>query len=391
MIIALRKGDGSFDTTPAPDAVLEAQRRPHRRRHARRGAPARRALRSGRGDGPVSVAVERLAGALAGLAGAPVRARAAVRRGARRLRDERRAPPRAHAQGGAARARAGARRPRRPSWPDVERAEVAGPGFLNLFLATAWYGEALAEILERGAAYGGGSAAAPEKVQVELVSANPTGPLTIGSARNGAYGDSVARLLEFAGHTVEREYYYNDAGAQMERFRALRRGAPQGRADPGGRLPGRVHRRARAGRRRPGAGDAGADRGDARALPRPHRRVDARERPSGAARRDARPHGHLHLRRGALGPLRGARRRQGPRARPLAGAGRARDLRGVRRDLHPRQVRARLRAPDLRPRLRPPGRRELVPDARADVRLRRVEGRGAALPARPPQARQARP
>jgi arginyl-tRNA synthetase len=57
-------------------------------------------------------------------------------------------------------------------------------------------------------------------VQVELVSANPTGPITVASARNGAYGDSVARLLEFAGHEVEREYYFNDAGAQMDRFRA---------------------------------------------------------------------------------------------------------------------------------------------------------------------------
>src|SRR5919197_2278460 len=66
------------------------------------------------------------------------------------------------------------------------------------------------------------------RVQVEMVSANPTGPLTVASARNGAYGDSVARLLEFAGHQLEREYYYNDAGAQMERFRvsveAVRRG-----------------------------------------------------------------------------------------------------------------------------------------------------------------------
>ena len=53
-----------------------------------------------------------------------------------------------------------------------------------------------------------------------MVSANPTGPITVASARNGAYGDSVARLLEFAGHTVEREYYYNDSGAQMERFYA---------------------------------------------------------------------------------------------------------------------------------------------------------------------------
>jgi arginyl-tRNA synthetase len=101
--------------------------------------------------------------------------------------------------------------------PAVERAEVAGPGFLNLWLADAWFSEALAEI---GLDYGGGSAQGAERIQVEMVSANPTGPITVASARNGAYGDSVARLLEFAGHTVEREYYYNDAGAQMERFRA---------------------------------------------------------------------------------------------------------------------------------------------------------------------------
>jgi arginyl-tRNA synthetase len=112
--------------------------------------------------------------------------------------------------------------------PEVERAEVAGPGFVNVWLAPAWFGEALGEALEEGRDYGAGSAGSPERVQVEMVSANPTGPLTVAHARNGAYGDAVARLLEFAGHDVEREYYYNDAGAQMERFRAsvdaLRRG-----------------------------------------------------------------------------------------------------------------------------------------------------------------------
>ena len=104
--------------------------------------------------------------------------------------------------------------------PDVERAEIAGPGFVNLWLTRAWYRDALAEILAAGDAYGGGSAATREKVQVEMVSANPTGPITVAAARNGAYGDAVARLLAFAGHDVEREYYYNDAGAQMEKFRA---------------------------------------------------------------------------------------------------------------------------------------------------------------------------
>ncbi len=104
--------------------------------------------------------------------------------------------------------------------PDVDRAEIAGPGFVNLWLAAAWYRDALAEMLAAGDGYGGGSAPTRERVQVELVSANPTGPVTVASARNGAYGDGVSRLLAFAGHEVEREYYYNDAGAQMERFRA---------------------------------------------------------------------------------------------------------------------------------------------------------------------------
>jgi arginyl-tRNA synthetase len=112
--------------------------------------------------------------------------------------------------------------------PLVEQAEVAGAGFVNLWLAAGWFGNALAEILGAGRGYGRGSPAQAERMQVEMVSANPTGPLTVGSARNGAYGDSVARLLEFAGHAVEREYYYNDVGRQIDLFResveARRRG-----------------------------------------------------------------------------------------------------------------------------------------------------------------------
>jgi arginyl-tRNA synthetase len=102
----------------------------------------------------------------------------------------------------------------------VDRAEVAGPGFVNLWLSDEWYVQALSEILEAGEGYGGAFADPAERVQVEMVSANPTGPITVASARNGAYGDSVARVLAHAGHTVEREYYYNDAGAQMDKFRA---------------------------------------------------------------------------------------------------------------------------------------------------------------------------
>ena len=104
--------------------------------------------------------------------------------------------------------------------PAVERAEVAGPGFVNLFLADEWFASALGEILAAGDAFGGGSAAEARRIQVEMVSANPTGPLHVAHARNGAYGDAVARLLEFAGHEVSREYYYNDSGGQMDRFRA---------------------------------------------------------------------------------------------------------------------------------------------------------------------------
>src|SRR4051812_17278140 len=102
----------------------------------------------------------------------------------------------------------------------VERAEIAGPGFVNLWVTDAWLADALAEVLERGRDFGPGEPATREHVQVEMVSANPTGPITVASARNGAYGDSVARLLDFAGHEVEREYYYNDSGTQMEKFRA---------------------------------------------------------------------------------------------------------------------------------------------------------------------------
>jgi arginyl-tRNA synthetase len=111
---------------------------------------------------------------------------------------------------------------------EVASTEVAGPGFINLWLADSFFVDALAEM---GESYGGGWASpAPELVQVEMVSANPTGAIVVSAGRNGAYGDSVARLLEFGGNNVSREYYYNDAGVQMDRFRAsveaLRRGEP---------------------------------------------------------------------------------------------------------------------------------------------------------------------
>ena len=102
----------------------------------------------------------------------------------------------------------------------VERAEVAGPGFVNLFLRDDWFASALAEVLGDGDAFGSAAREPRERVQVEMVSANPTGPLHVAHGRNGAYGDAVARLFALAGHEVEREYYYNDSGGQMDRFRA---------------------------------------------------------------------------------------------------------------------------------------------------------------------------
>jgi arginyl-tRNA synthetase len=100
---------------------------------------------------------------------------------------------------------------------DVERVEVAGPGFLNLFMTDAWYRRVLAEMYG-DANWGGGRADPVERELVEFVSANPTGPITVASGRHAAFGDSLARLLEFAGHDVKREFYVNDAGSQVLRF-----------------------------------------------------------------------------------------------------------------------------------------------------------------------------
>ncbi len=110
----------------------------------------------------------------------------------------------------------------------LRRFEVAGPGFLNLFLADSWLHSALARVLGEDAAFGSGAARPSERVLVEFVSANPTGPMHVGHARNAAYGDSLARVLAFHGHEVEREFYVNDAGSQVgalgESIRALAHG-----------------------------------------------------------------------------------------------------------------------------------------------------------------------
>jgi arginyl-tRNA synthetase len=110
----------------------------------------------------------------------------------------------------------------------LERFEVAGPGFVNLFMSDAWLTGALAQVLAAGERYGAGGAERPERVLVEFVSANPTGPMHVGHARNAVYGDALARMLAWHGHAVEREFYVNDAGSQVlklgESIGALARG-----------------------------------------------------------------------------------------------------------------------------------------------------------------------
>ncbi len=99
---------------------------------------------------------------------------------------------------------------------DVETAEVAGPGFVNIRLKPAYLQKALAALVAQGAAYGRSPAGARPLVNVEYVSANPTGPMHVGHCRGAVFGDALANLLEFSGHEVTREYYINDAGAQVD-------------------------------------------------------------------------------------------------------------------------------------------------------------------------------
>ena len=99
-----------------------------------------------------------------------------------------------------------------------DRAEVAGPGFLNFFLSPAFYADVVAQVLSAGDAYGRSDFGAGKKVMVEFVSANPTGPMHMGNARGGALGDCLAAVLDAAGYEVWREFYINDAGNQIEKF-----------------------------------------------------------------------------------------------------------------------------------------------------------------------------
>ena len=100
--------------------------------------------------------------------------------------------------------------------PDIERVEVAGPGFLNMGFRPAFWQGVVAAILKEGAAYGRADLGCGEPVNVEYVSANPTGPMHVGHGRGAVFGDALANLLAFAGYDVTREYYVNDAGAQVD-------------------------------------------------------------------------------------------------------------------------------------------------------------------------------
>ncbi|MCX7680540.1 MAG: arginine--tRNA ligase [Anaerolineae bacterium] len=105
-----------------------------------------------------------------------------------------------------------------PPAPYVGKAEVAGGGYINITLATDWLTSQVNAILEEGESFGNLEIGCGRRVQVEFVSANPTGPITVASARNAVIGDTLANLLAAAGYQVEREYYVNDAGSQVRKF-----------------------------------------------------------------------------------------------------------------------------------------------------------------------------
>ncbi len=100
----------------------------------------------------------------------------------------------------------------------IEKCEIAGPGFINLFLSQKYYADIVADVLNKGLDYGKSDYGKGEKVLVEFVSANPTGPMHIGNARGGALGDCLAAVLSAAGYYTEREFYINDAGNQINKF-----------------------------------------------------------------------------------------------------------------------------------------------------------------------------
>ena len=100
----------------------------------------------------------------------------------------------------------------------IEKAEIAGPGFINFFLSDRYYADIVSDVKAKGEDYGKSDYGKDQKVLVEFVSANPTGPMHIGNARGGALGDCLAAVMSAAGYETEREFYINDAGNQIEKF-----------------------------------------------------------------------------------------------------------------------------------------------------------------------------
>ncbi|MFN3338197.1 MAG: arginine--tRNA ligase [Dietzia sp.] len=116
--------------------------------------------------------------------------------------------------------------------PGVASADIAGPGFLNIRLDSGAQGSLVASVIEQGEAYGTGDAMAGRRVNLEFVSANPTGPIHLGGTRWAAVGDALGRVLEASGAQVTREYYFNDHGAQIDRFSRSLAAAARGEAAP---------------------------------------------------------------------------------------------------------------------------------------------------------------
>ena len=100
----------------------------------------------------------------------------------------------------------------------IEKAEIAGPGFINFYLSQKYYSSIICDVINKGNDYGKSDFGKGKSIIVEFVSANPTGPMHIGNARGGAIGDCLASVLEYAGYDVKREFYVNDAGNQIEKF-----------------------------------------------------------------------------------------------------------------------------------------------------------------------------
>ena len=114
----------------------------------------------------------------------------------------------------------------------IDKSDIAGPGFINFFINSDHHTEVVRTILEHGPAYGRSDTGAGRRVQIEFVSANPTGPLHVGHGRGAAIGDSLSRLLEATGWSVHREFYYNDAGQQINNLALSVQARAQGK-DPG--------------------------------------------------------------------------------------------------------------------------------------------------------------